>query len=315
LTRVIERIVGTAGVGQRLDKFLAVEIPDRSRSQIQDLIKTGQVTVGGAPAKPSYRLTVGDVVIAKVSPGTEAELVPEPMSLDIVYQDPDLLVINKPAGIVVHPAPGHSSGTLVNALLAQFPSLAELAEEEGAPDLRPGVVHRLDKDTSGLILIARRPEVRRYLQRLFKQRQVEKTYLALVEGHVQPPDGIIDAPIGRDPRHRQRMAVVREGGRPAQTVYRLIEYLDDCSLLSIEPVTGRTHQIRVHLAAVGHPVVGDLKYGYRRQRHGLDRQFLHAWKLRLKLPSGELREFVAQPPEDLRQVLIALAGEVPAPVR
>lgn len=318
--RRVEREVDEASAGQRLDKFLAAEIPDRSRSQIQDLIKTGQVRLGGAPTKPSYRLAVGDIVVAEVPPEPEVELAPQPIPLDVIYEDEDLLVVNKPAGVVVHPAPGHPSGTLVNALLAHFPDLVALAEQEGEPELRPGIVHRLDKDTSGLILVARRPAARRYLQRLFKQREVEKTYLALVEGHIQPPAGVINAPIGRNPHNRQQMAVVKDGGRPARTVYHLLEYVDDGaqvrgSLLRVEPDTGRTHQIRVHLAAIGYPVVGDPIYGYRRQRLGLDRQFLHAWKLRFTLPSGERREFVAPLPDDLRQVLVALTGDVPAPIR
>lgn len=309
--RVVERTIDEADAGQRIDKFLAAEIPDRSRAQIQELIKEGLVTVLGGTVKPSYRLTAGDVVVARVSPEEEVELIPQPMPLHVVYDDDDVVVVNKPAGMVVHPAPGHQAGTLVNALLARFPEIAGFAEGETETTRRPGIVHRLDKQTSGLILVAKHKAAHQFLQRQFKERKVQKTYLALVEGRLQPPSGIIDAPIGRHPQHRQRMAVLQRSGRPAKTVYRLIKYLDDYSLVSVQPITGRTHQIRVHLAAIAHPVVGDAVYGYRRQRLSIDRQFLHAWKLALTLPSGEAREFVAPLPADLRQVLVELAGRVP----
>lgn len=306
--RVVEREIDEDDAGQRVDKFLAAEIPDRSRSQIQELIKDGRVTVLGTAVKPSYRLVVGDIVVTHVPPEEEVELAPQPIPLDIVHEDDDVVVVNKPAGMVVHPAPGHEAGTLVNALLAHIPEIAELAESGDGPARRPGIVHRLDKQTSGLILVAKHEEARRFLQRQFKRRKVKKTYVALVEGRLQPPQGIIDAPIGRDPQHRQRMAVLSRGGRAAQTVYHLMEYLNEYSLVSVQPITGRTHQIRVHFAAIDHPVVGDGVYGYRRQRPGIGRQFLHAWKLALTLPSGEAREFVAPLPADLRQVLVDLAG-------
>lgn len=309
--RIVRREIDDGDAGQRIDKFLAAEIPDRSRAQIQGLIKDGLVTVLGTTVKPSYRLAAGDIVVARVPPEEEAELVPQPMPLDVIYEDDDVVVVNKPAGMVVHPAPGHDTGTLVNALLARLPELAGLAEGETGSARRPGIVHRLDKQTSGLILVAKHEAARRFLQRQFKQREVEKTYVALVEGRLQPPRGIIDAPVGRDPRNRQRMAVIQRGGRPAETVYHLIEYLNDYSLVSVQPVTGRTHQIRVHFSAIDHPVVGDRMYGYRRPRLGLDRQFLHAWKLALELPSGAVREFVAPLPADLRQILLDLAGRVP----
>lgn len=308
---VVKREIGEDDAGQRIDKFLATEIPDRSRSQIQELIKEGLVTIQGTRVKPSYRLVAGDIVVARVPPEEAVELVPQRLPLDVIYEDGDVVVVNKPAGLVVHPAPGHEIGTLVNALLAHFPELAGLTEEEEEAAHRPGIVHRLDKQTSGLILVAKHEAARRFLQRQFRQRKVKKTYVALVEGRLQPPDGIIDAPIGRDPQHRQRMAVLQRGGRPAQTVYHLIEYLNDYSLVSVQPITGRTHQIRTHFAAIDHPVVGDRVYGYRRQRLDIGRQFLHAWKLALTLPSGEAREFIAPLPADLRQVLMNLAGRIP----
>lgn len=309
--RVVEREIDATQAGQRVDKFLATEIPDRSRSQIQDLIDEGLVTVLGTTVKPSYRLSAGDIVVARVPPEEDPELIAEAIPLDIRYEDDDLVVVNKPAGMVVHPAPGHPTGTLVNALLAHVPEIAEWAASGEEPARRPGIVHRLDKDTSGLILVAKHEEAQRFLQRQFKRRNVEKTYLALVEGRLQPPRGLIDAPIGRDPQHRQRMAVASRGGRSAQTKYYLMAYLEDYSLVSVQPVTGRTHQIRVHFAAIDHPVVGDRVYGHRRQRLDIDRQFLHAWKLKLTLPSGQEREFVAPLPADVREVLVELTGGIP----
>lgn len=309
--RVVERKISETDAGQRIDKFLATEVPNRSRSQIQDLIDEGRVTVLGVTVKPSYRLSAGDIVVARVPPEKEPELVAQPIPLDVIYQDDDLVVVNKPAGMVVHPAPGHEKGTLVNALLARVPEIADLAASGEGPASRPGIVHRLDKETSGLILVAKHEDARRYLQRQFKQRKVEKTYVALLEGRLQPPQGIIDASIGRDPHHRQRMAVLSRGGRPAKTIYHLIEYLGDYSLASVQPITGRTHQIRVHFSAIDHPVVGDRVYGYRRPRLGAERQLLHAWKLALTLPSRETREFVAPLPDDLRDVILTLAGRIP----
>lgn len=308
---VMEREIDEGNAGQRIDKFLAAAIPDLSRVEVQGLIRQGRVTVLGMPVKPSYRLTAGDVVVARVPATQETELVPQRIPLDVIYEDDDVVVVNKPAGMVVHPAPGHQAGTLVNALLACFPELARLAEGEDESSPRPGIVHRLDKQTSGLVLVAKHETAQRFLQRQFKERGVQKTYVALVEGRLQPPHGMIDAPIGRHPRHRQRMTILPRGGRPARTAYHVIEHLNDFSLVSIQPITGRTHQIRVHLAAIHHPVVGDRTYGFRRQRVGIGRQFLHAWKLGLTLPSGEVREFVAPLPADLRQALVNLAGRVP----
>ncbi len=300
MDRLLEWQIGTEAEGERVDRFLARQLPDRSRAQVQELIREGRVRVDGATVKPSYRLVAGDRVVAQVPPLERPALRPQAIPLDILYEDDDVLVVNKPAGLVVHPAPGHESGTLVNALLAYDPTLAQTDTE------RPGIVHRLDKGTSGLIIVARNPAALQHLQREFKARRVEKTYLALVEGHLQPPQGLIDAPIGRHPRQRRRMAVLAQGGREAQTEYHVLEYLDRYSLVEVHPLTGRTHQIRVHLAAVGHPVVGDRVYGHRRQHLDLDRPFLHAWKLTLTLPGGEKRTFVAPLPPDLRRTLQAL---------
>lgn len=287
--------------GERLDKALAAALPTLSRSQIQRLIKEAYVTVEGRVAKPSTRLEPGDRVIVRLPPPQPTALVAEALPLDIVYEDADILVVNKPAGMVVHPAHGHASGTLVNAVLAHCPELEGVGGEQ-----RPGIVHRLDKDTSGLIVIAKNDRAHRELQRQFKAREVTKAYLALVEGHVSPQRGIIEAPIGRDPVHRQRMAVVRNG-REAVTRYRVLETFPEYTLVEAEPVTGRTHQIRLHLAFIGHPVVGDRVYGRRRQRLSLNRHFLHAHRLTLALPStGERRTFIAPLPPELEAVLAEL---------
>lgn len=288
--------------GERLDKYLAQALPAYSRSALQKLIADRAIRVNGAPAKPAQRVEAGDVIVGFLPTLEAEELRPEQIPLDIVYEDADLLVINKPAGMVVHPAAGHEHGTLVNAVLAHVPELAQVGGE------RPGIVHRLDRDTSGLIIVAKSAKALADLQNQFRQRRVEKVYLALLEGALQPPQGVVEAPIGRDPRHRQRMAVVTEG-RPARTHYRVQEYLGSYTLVEARPETGRTHQIRVHLAAIGHPVVGDPIYGRRRHGLPLTRQFLHAWRLTFVLPSSGMRRTFATPlPADLQRVLQQLSA-------
>ncbi|MDO8612395.1 MAG: RluA family pseudouridine synthase, partial [Dehalococcoidia bacterium] len=267
--------------GERLDVFLSRAVADLSRSQARRLIDDGLVTVDGTPERPSYRLPGGARVTATLPPVEDAEPAAERIPLTIIYQDEDVIVVDKPAGLTVHPAPGHPSGTLVNALLALAPELADLRDR-----VRPGIVHRLDRDTSGLLVVARNERARDDLIRQMKQREVSKTYLALVQGVPQPPQGTIEAPIGRHPRNRKKMAVVA-GGREAETRYRVREAVDGFALLEVEPVTGRTHQIRVHLAAIGHPVAGDSVYGKRSDLVG--RQFLHAWRLAFDLPSSGRR--------------------------
>ncbi|HLB26201.1 MAG TPA: RluA family pseudouridine synthase [Dehalococcoidia bacterium] len=285
--------------GERLDVFLSRAVAGLSRSRARRLIDDRLVTVDGAPERPSYRLPGGARVTATLPPAGEAGPEAERIPLTIVYQDEDVIVVDKAAGLTVHPAPGHATGTLVNALLALVPELAEVGER-----LRPGIVHRLDRDTSGLLVVARNERARADLVRQLKQREVSKTYLALVRGVPKPPQGTIEAPIGRHPRNRKKMAVVA-GGREAETRYRLREEIDGMSLLEVEPVTGRTHQIRVHLAATGHPVIGDAVYGKRSEIAG--RQFLHAWRLAFDLPSSGRRvEFESPLPADLRAALARL---------
>lgn len=294
--------------GERLDRYLARELADVSRSAVQKLIAAGSVRVNSEPARAGQRVEAGDVIECNFPAPQSVLPQAEPIPLDIVYEDADLLVINKPAGLVVHPGAGHDSGTLVNALLAHCPQVAQQGNE------RPGIVHRLDEGTSGLIVMAKNAPALEQLQRQFAGRQVEKVYLALLEGTLQPLQGVIEAPIGRNPRHRQRMAVVAAGGRPARTAYRVREHLGSYTLIEARPETGRTHQIRVHLAAIGHPVVGDSLYGRRHAPFGLQRQFLHAWQLTFALPgSGERRTFIAPLPDDLRQVLETLGADPTTP--
>lgn len=292
--------------GGRLDRLLVPLLPDLSRTRIQRLIREGHVLVEDRPVtKPGYRLEGGEWIEVDLPPAAPSRLEPEPIPLDVVFENEDVIVVNKPAGMVVHPSAGHPSGTLVHAALAHAPDLRGVGGE-----LRPGVVHRLDKDTSGLILLAKHDAAHRWLQAQFKQRQVEKMYLALVDRHPPTPVGRIEAPIGRDPRYRQRMAVVPEGrGREAITEYRRLEAFPEHELLEVHPITGRTHQVRVHLAFLGCPVAGDRVYGRRKPSVPLERHFLHAARLRLRLPGDEVpRTFEAPLPDELEAVLDLLRG-------
>ncbi len=292
--------------GERLDRALALAWPEFSRSQWQQMIRDGRVMVGGAPARASLRLEGGEQVIASLPEVAETELVAEDIPLDILYEDADLLAVNKPAGMVVHPAPGHSAGTLVNAVLGYCPDLEGVGGER-----RPGIVHRLDRDTSGVIVVAKNDRALRRLQEQFKRRSVQKRYLALVDGLIQPPQAVIDAPVGRDPRYRQKMAVIPPGSsarsRRAQTFYRLERAYHQHSLVRAEPRTGRTHQIRVHLAFAGYPIVGDTIYGRRKPTLPLERHFLHAASLTFRRPSDDAEITVEAPlPEELAALLAAL---------
>lgn len=291
--------------GQRLDRYVADAVPALSRTSAQRLLDAGRITVNGALAKASYRVEAGDRIDVSIPPPEPVDTLPESIPLDVVYEDSDILVVDKPPGMVVHPAYGHRSGTLVNAVLAHSPDLAGVGGE-----LRPGIVHRLDKDTSGLIVVAKCDRALQALQAQFKRREVTKLYVALVEGSLQPRTGIIDAPIGRDIKARKRMAVVLAVGREAQTKYRVLEYLPGYTLIEAEPKTGRTHQIRVHMAFIGHPLAGDSVYGHRRRPPGLTRHFLHAARLGMRLPStNEWRVFESTLPHDLVQVLDMLRSE------
>ncbi len=287
----------------RLDRFLAARLPAHSRAEVQRWIKEGLAQVNDRPGKPGMALKPGDVVTLTIPEQPPTELLPEDIPLVILYEDEDVIAIDKPAGMVVHPAAGHSGGTLVNAILWHFPDIEGVGEGG-----RPGIVHRLDKNTSGVILVAKNPRAHRHLQAQFKDRTIEKTYLALVHGHLSPERGIIDAPIGRHPRHRKRMAVVAPGkGREARTEYEVIAFYDANTLAAAHPLTGRTHQIRVHLASLGHPVVGDTVYG-RRDAYRLGRFFLHAHRIRFRRPADEALVALVSPlPPELQALLDALS--------
>ena len=303
----IVRLVAEEG-GERLDKFAAAALGDVSRAEIQRLVKAGGVLVNGRAERASYRLEPGDVVELTLPERDVPTVQPEEVELEVLYEDADLVAVNKPAGMVTHPAFGNLSGTLVNAALARWPEMRDVGPELA----RAGVVHRLDKDTSGVIVLARTPEALRALQRQFRRRTVYKRYLALVEGVPGSPGGIIEAPIGRDPKNRKRMSVVK-GGREAVSRYDVLEDLGSNALVAVEPGTGRTHQIRVHLAWLGNPIVGDRLYGYRKQRIGLKRLFLHAAELHVDSPStGERLEFRAPLPASLEDILAKLRRNLPA---
>lgn len=274
-------------------------MPDLSRTQAQRLIENDEVTVDGCVCKPAYRVRQGQRVTVSLPPEKpKLTLQPQPIPLDIIHEDEHLLVVNKPAGLVVHPAPGHPDGTLVNALLAHCPEIAKVGHRE-----RPGIVHRLDKETSGALVIAKDDPTLKELQGQFRRREVSKTYTALVDGQVQPPEGIIEVPVGRDDRDRKKMAATRDG-QYARTMYRVAETYKSHTLLEVHPYTGRTHQIRVHLAWLGYPVVGDTTYGHRHQRLLQDRHFLHAARLRFTHPeTGEEMTFNAPLPPELTAVL------------
>jgi len=290
--------------GQRLDVFLSGESPGLSRSHIQKLVAGGMVEVNGVPARPSYKVRTGDVVVLKVPPPVELVVEPEPIPLDILYQDVDLVVVNKPRGMVVHPAEGNYTGTLVNALLHHCRDLSGI---NGI--LRPGIVHRLDKDTSGLLMVAKNDAAHLDLARQISERTVEKRYLALVHGSMKHNRGTVDAPIGRHPKDRQRMAVEPRNGKPAVTHYQVLSRHGNYTYLDLKLETGRTHQIRVHLAYIGCPVVGDHKYGPDKNAFGLEGQFLHAALLAFTHPcSHEKMIFEAPLPEELQRVLNRLTS-------
>ncbi|MGH2581465.1 MAG: RluA family pseudouridine synthase [Anaerolineales bacterium] len=292
------------GANERLDRFLSDHNPQHSRARLQALIKGGHVHVDGRILlKAGYTLGGGEVIELEIPAVTSTDLIPEDIPLDIVFENKDVIVINKSAGLVVHPAAGHTQGTLMNAVLAHSPEIEGIGGE-----LRPGLVHRLDKDTSGLIVLAKNEQAQNHLQAQFQSRDVAKTYIALVDGHPPSRVGRIEAPIGRSPADRKRMAVVAaKKGRAARTDYREIERFESHSLLEVQPHTGRTHQIRVHLATIGCPVAGDRVYGRRKPTLPLQRQFLHAARLKLTLPGkNSARTFEAPLPPDLQSVLETL---------
>jgi 23S rRNA pseudouridine1911/1915/1917 synthase len=293
---------------QRLDKFLVICLPELSRARLQGLIQDGFVAVDGTPARKNGQMVErGSTVQVRLPPPIPTTLEPEAIPLDIVYENEDLMVVNKPAGMVVHPGAGHDRGTLVHAALAHSPDMSGIGGEG-----RPGVVHRLDKDTSGLILLAKTDAAHHWLQEQFSSRKVEKVYLALVEGQPPTPTGRIEAAIGRDAHQRKQMAVVAASkGREAVSEYRTLEAFPHYTLLEVHPITGRTHQIRLHLDFLGCPIVGDTVYGRRKASLPIQRHFLHAARLTIRLPGEDApRTFEAPLPDELVQVLRGLRLEL-----
>jgi len=289
---------------ERLDKFLVELLQEFSRSRIQALIADGFVDVNGHAAKKAGQtLESGFNVTVRIPSPAPTDLIAENIPLDIVFENDDLIVVDKPAGMVVHPSAGHASGTLVNAMLGYDPDIEGIGGEE-----RPGVVHRLDKETSGLILLAKNERAHRWLQDQFRLRKVEKIYLALVDGKPPTPSGRVEAYIGRDPSHRKRMAIVPESrGRESISEYKTVESFTNHTLLEFHPLTGRTHQIRLHCAFLGCPIVGDEVYGRKKSSVAINRHFLHAYRLKIILPrEKEPRNFEAALPDELEFVLTSL---------
>jgi 23S rRNA pseudouridine1911/1915/1917 synthase len=295
-------VTETEGPGRRIDVFLSGKLEGLSRSHVQQLIGQEKVTVDGRPVKASHRLAPGETVVIEHSPRPQSRIQPQAIPLDVVFQDREIIIVDKPSGLVVHPGAGRSEGTLVHALLHRFPDLAGMIPED-----RPGVVHRLDKETSGIMVVSRTPDAFRDLQRQFKARDVKKCYLGLVWGRFPRSEGEITWAIGRHPRRRQRMSIKTGKPRTAETRYRLLQGYKECSYLEIRPRTGRTHQIRVHMAAAGHPLVGDSRYGRRGGKGPARRLFLHAHQLSFRHPgSGKTVSFTSPLPADLQAVLDAL---------
>jgi|HigsolmetaGSP11D_1036233.scaffolds.fasta_scaffold08667_3 23S rRNA pseudouridine1911/1915/1917 synthase len=301
---ICEHTVNAGEAGMRIDKLLAGLDGEYSRSQIQDWITEGRVSVNGKAVKANYRVQEGDRIEWTVPEPEILDVRPEPMDLDIYYEDRDVIVVNKPRGMVVHPSPGHLNGTLVNGLLAHCRDLSGI---NGV--LRPGIVHRIDKDTSGLLMAAKNDFSHEHLARQLENKTVLRKYKAIVHGVIPHDYGTIDAPIGRDPKDRQSMAVV-DSGKPAVTHFRVIERFDKYTLVECELETGRTHQIRVHMKYIGHPVAGDPKYGPKRTLP-IDGQALHAGVLGFAHPrTGEFLTFEAPLPEDFERLLNGLRAGV-----
>jgi len=304
--KTTEELIYTGSGGERIDVFIARALARLSRTKIQTLIKQGAILLNARPAKASDKLEPGDTILVK-EPEEETgktAVRESALPLDILFEDDQLIVLNKPAGMVVHPAAGHEGDTLADALQAHDPAIAQAVNPENQH--RPGIVHRLDKDTSGLLIVAKTSSTMAHLAQQFQAHTVTKRYLALVEGHLPMAEGAIEAPIGRDQRHRQRMAITARHGRHAQTLFWVEREFTRFTLLRVQIVTGRTHQIRVHLAAIGHPVAGDHVYG-RPQPMEPPRIFLHAAELQFTHPTtGQRLTFTADLPLDLQHFLDTL---------
>jgi 23S rRNA pseudouridine1911/1915/1917 synthase len=294
-------LVTDKGSGMRLDVYLASEMREQSRSRLSKMIDGGMIRVNGDEKKPGFKLKAGDRISVSEDFKEEkrAVLSPRLLPLEILFCDEDIIVVDKPSGMVVHPGAGTGEATLVHALLGRFPEIAGVGSEE-----RPGIVHRLDKDTSGVMVVARTTQAHACLTKQFRDRDVRKTYLGLVLGKMPSGEGRLDWAIGRHPTQRQKISVKTRKPRPAVTQYKVLREGGGFSLLEIKPITGRTHQIRVHMAAAGHPVAGDSRYGGWRGNAAVPRLFLHAHKLSFLHPStGERVEFVSELPRELAGVL------------
>lgn len=304
----VELIVENGGV--RVDRYVAAELDDTSRTAVQRWIDAGAITVNGCVVQVSYKVQAGDVISVSVPSPEVTDLIPEAIPLEVLYEDHDILVVSKAAGMVVHPGAGHNQGTLVNAILAHCPQLPGVGDE-----IRPGIVHRLDRDTSGVMVVAKHDQALRKLQTQFRRRSVRKQYTALVVGFVPQDDGMVEAPIGRDRRHRQRMAV-RGDGKAARTRWHVVARYRDSSgrrytCIDVQLLTGRTHQIRVHFSWMGYPLAGDAVYGPPGPAAAWPRQFLHSRELEIDHPvTGERMHFTAPMPDDLLAALSRLTKEV-----
>lgn len=296
-----------SGENQRLDIFLSGNLEGWSRAQVQRLISDGRGLVNGKRRKPSYKLKVNDRIEVDNAAQKESRLQPERIPLNVIHEDEHFIVIDKSSGMVVHPGAGRQTNTLANALLYQFPEIEGVGPEE-----KPGIVHRLDKETSGVILVARTTVAYQELQRQFKAREVEKFYLGLVWGKMPQEAGTITWAIGRHTKHGERMSIKTNKPRIAETRYRVEKSLGEFTLLEVRPITGRTHQIRVHLAASGHPIVGDARYGRKKKTSGCPRLFLHAHLLTFAHPlSSERMSFRSPLPFDLTQFLEEISANFP----
>jgi 23S rRNA pseudouridine1911/1915/1917 synthase len=298
--------------GKRLDRYIASCISDCSRSIATHLIREGKIRVQGMVRKPGYRVKAGDEISGSIPPPEPVPYKPEPIPIEILYEDDEIIVINKQPGLVVHPAPGHHSGTLVNALLHHCPKLNGIGGS-----LRPGIVHRLDKDTSGVLVVAKNDRAHIHLSRQFRSRRITKKYLALVHGKMESDSGSVSLPIGRHPVDRKKMSTISRKSRVAETTWQISERFELASLIEVDLKTGRTHQIRVHCAAIKHPVMGDKVYGHRKRGknvtynknliESIPRQMLHAWRIGLTHPVTEEKVFFEAPiPSDMQAVITAL---------
>lgn len=288
--------------GKRTDIAVPSFISELSRSYAAELIRNGDVRINGQIVKPAYKVKAGDEIIASIPAPQPLSIEAQDIELSIIYEDDDLLVIDKAPGMVVHPAPGHSEGTIVNAILHHCSDLGKIGGK-----IRPGIVHRLDKDTSGLLVIAKNDTAHQHLALQFKARTLHKEYLAIVHGNMERSSGVISLPIGRHPADRKKMSVISSRGRTAETLWSVKERFGNADLLSVTLKTGRTHQIRVHCAAVGHPIIGDTIYCSRNKTITADRQMLHAWKLRFVHPlTGESMSLEARVPKDMNHLIETL---------